>query len=199
MFSDHFPRFWLCNFLLQDQVFSEHDAFFAWTFVKRRPFWQTLLSFCWPVLTLAICLFPVYPHQCKLLILYSCAGVLLLILSLLLCRSYSPFHWFIFCIVLHLLSINHLYDVLNLRIAAWSIVVGWYHQVFECFVLICYVWFTYFPFFFNFVIFWVFQSVYVHLGHVGLLHSHLLLISAASSCYLYFFSSSSISFFIFEK
>ncbi|KAG7023852.1 sec62 [Cucurbita argyrosperma subsp. argyrosperma] len=73
--------------IFPDQVFSEHDAFFAWTFVKRRPFWQTLLSFCWPVLTLAICLFPVYPHQCKLLILYSCAGVLLLILSLLLLRA----------------------------------------------------------------------------------------------------------------
>ncbi|XP_023530426.1 uncharacterized protein LOC111793001 [Cucurbita pepo subsp. pepo] len=73
--------------IFPDQAFSEQDAFFAWTFVKRRPFWQTLLSFCWPVLTLAICLFPVYPHQCKLLILYSCAGVLLLILSLLLLRG----------------------------------------------------------------------------------------------------------------
>ncbi|KAL3324683.1 hypothetical protein AABB24_038675, partial [Solanum stoloniferum] len=49
--------------IYHDQVFSENDAFFAWTFVKRRPLWQTLLSFCWPVLTLAICLFPVYPHQ----------------------------------------------------------------------------------------------------------------------------------------
>lgn len=68
---------------LQEQIFSENDAFFAWTFVKRNPLWQTLLSFFWPVLTLAICLFPVYPHQCKLLILYSCAGVLLLILCLL--------------------------------------------------------------------------------------------------------------------
>lgn len=75
--------------LLQEQVFSENDAFFAWTFVKRRPLWQTLLSFFWPVLTLAICLFPVYPHGCKLLILYSCAGVLLLILSLLLCKFFS--------------------------------------------------------------------------------------------------------------
>ncbi|KAB1227646.1 Translocation protein sec62 [Morella rubra] len=73
--------------IFPEQVFSENDAFFAWTFVKRRPLWQTLLSFCWPVLTLAICLFPVYPHQCKLLILYSCAGVLLLILSLLLVRG----------------------------------------------------------------------------------------------------------------
>ena len=98
----------MCNSLLQDQVFSEQDAFFAWTFVKRRPFWQTLLSFCWPVLTLAICLFPVYPHQCKLLILYSCAGVLLLILSLLLCRSYSPFHCLIFVLFFYI-SISHSY------------------------------------------------------------------------------------------
>ncbi|KAL6966504.1 hypothetical protein U1Q18_032284, partial [Sarracenia purpurea var. burkii] len=73
--------------IFPDQVFSENDAFFAWTFVNRRPLWQTLLSFFWPVLTLAICLFPVYPHQAKLLILYSCAGVLLLILSLLLVRA----------------------------------------------------------------------------------------------------------------
>ncbi|KAF3452529.1 hypothetical protein FNV43_RR02962 [Rhamnella rubrinervis] len=73
--------------IFSDQVFSENDAFFAWTFVKRRPLWQTLLSFFWPVLTLAICLFPVYPHRCKLLILYSCAGLLLLFLSLLLFRA----------------------------------------------------------------------------------------------------------------
>lgn len=73
--------------IFPDQVFSENDAFFAWTFVTRNPLWQTLLSFFWPVLTLAICLFPVYPHQCKLLILYSCAGVLLLILCLLALRA----------------------------------------------------------------------------------------------------------------
>nr|XP_048323967.1 uncharacterized protein LOC107412609 isoform X2 [Ziziphus jujuba var. spinosa] len=73
--------------IFADQVFSENDAFFAWTFVKQRPLWQTLLSFFWPVLTLAICLFPVYPHRCKLLILYSCAGLLLLFLSLLLLRA----------------------------------------------------------------------------------------------------------------
>jgi translocation protein SEC62 len=73
--------------IFPEQVFSENDSFFAWTFVKRRPFWQTLLSFCWPVLTLAICLFPVYPHGCKLLILYSCAGLLLLILCLLSVRA----------------------------------------------------------------------------------------------------------------
>ncbi|KAG6762321.1 hypothetical protein POTOM_032814 [Populus tomentosa] len=72
--------------IFPDQVFSENDAFFAWAFVKRRPLWQTLLSLSWPVLTLAICMFPVYPHRCKLLILYSCAGLLLLILSLLSCK-----------------------------------------------------------------------------------------------------------------
>uniref|UniRef100_A0A0V0HXZ3 Putative translocation protein SEC62-like n=1 Tax=Solanum chacoense TaxID=4108 RepID=A0A0V0HXZ3_SOLCH len=73
--------------IYHDQVFSENDAFFAWAFVKRRPLWQTLLSFFWPVLTLAICLFPVYPHWAKLLILYTCAGLLLLILSLLFIRA----------------------------------------------------------------------------------------------------------------
>lgn len=76
--------------LLQEQVFSENDAFFAWTFAKRHPLWQTLLSFFWPVLTLAICLFPVYPHRCKLLILYSCAGILFLILSVLLSKFFFP-------------------------------------------------------------------------------------------------------------
>ncbi|XP_016458887.1 uncharacterized protein LOC107782517 [Nicotiana tabacum] len=73
--------------IYHDQAFSENDAFFAWTFVNRRPLWQTLLSFFWPVLTLAICLFPVYPHSVKLLILYSCAGLLLLILCLLFIRA----------------------------------------------------------------------------------------------------------------
>jgi translocation protein SEC62 len=89
------------DYILQDQVFSENDAFFAWTFVKRRPLWQTLLSFFWPVLTLAICLFPVYPHRCKLLILYSCAGVLLLILSLLLCKLSHAYLFYI------LLNVGH--------------------------------------------------------------------------------------------
>ncbi|GJW25711.1 hypothetical protein Tco_0039522, partial [Tanacetum coccineum] len=59
---------------VKEQEFSDTDAFFAWTFVNKRPLWQTLLSLSWSVLTLAICLFPVYPHQAKLLILYSCAG-----------------------------------------------------------------------------------------------------------------------------
>ncbi|XP_068638051.1 translocation protein sec62-like [Aristolochia californica] len=73
--------------IFPDQLFSENDAFFAWTFAKRRPLWQTILSFLWPVVTLAICLFPIFPHSCKLIVLYSCAGILLLILSLLLLRS----------------------------------------------------------------------------------------------------------------
>lgn len=140
MLSDHFPRFWMCNLLLQDQVFSEHDAFFAWTFVKRRPFWQTLLSFCWPVLTLAICLFPVYPHQCKLLILYSCAGVLLLILSLLLCRSYSPFHWFAFlmCFIYIVYSSSFIWCFILVSAAWKAIMVGCYHQVLKSSILIGY-------------------------------------------------------------
>ncbi|KAJ8449469.1 hypothetical protein Cgig2_002266 [Carnegiea gigantea] len=74
-------------FALQDQTFSDSDAFFVWTFTKRHPLWQTILSFSWPVLTLAICLFPVYPHKAKLAVLYSCAGILLLILSILLLRA----------------------------------------------------------------------------------------------------------------
>ncbi|KAL5708184.1 hypothetical protein ACHQM5_019005 [Ranunculus cassubicifolius] len=73
--------------IFSDQVFSENDAFFAWTFVKRRPLWQTILSFIWPVVTLAICLFPVFPHSCKLVVLYSCAGLLLLIFTLLFFRG----------------------------------------------------------------------------------------------------------------
>ncbi|KAJ4825379.1 hypothetical protein Tsubulata_012533, partial [Turnera subulata] len=67
--------------IFPDQIFSENDAFFAWTFVKRRPLWQTLLSFFWPVLTLAICLFPVYPHRCKLLILAMVFGALYIVLG----------------------------------------------------------------------------------------------------------------------
>ncbi|KAF2540707.1 hypothetical protein F2Q68_00032198 [Brassica cretica] len=70
-----------------DRSFSENDAFFPWTFEKRHPLWQTLSSFFWPVLTLSICLFPVYPHRCKLIVLYSCAGILLMILSLLFVRA----------------------------------------------------------------------------------------------------------------
>ncbi|KAJ6302945.1 hypothetical protein OIU77_016940 [Salix suchowensis] len=49
--------------IFPDQLFSKSDAFFAWTFVKRRPLWQTLLSLSWPVLTLAICLFSCIPTR----------------------------------------------------------------------------------------------------------------------------------------
>ncbi|PIA53615.1 hypothetical protein AQUCO_00900293v1 [Aquilegia coerulea] len=73
--------------IFSDQVFSENDAFFAWAFVKRRPLWQTILSFVWPIVTLAICLFPVFPHRCKLIVLYSCAGLLLLIFTVLIFRA----------------------------------------------------------------------------------------------------------------
>ncbi|EPS60247.1 hypothetical protein M569_14555, partial [Genlisea aurea] len=73
--------------IFSEQVFSDNDAFFAWTFVNRWPLWQALLSFFWPVLTLAICLFPVYPHKVKLGILYFCAGLLLIIFCLLLVRA----------------------------------------------------------------------------------------------------------------
>ncbi|KAL6899881.1 hypothetical protein ACP4OV_006539 [Aristida adscensionis] len=67
-----------------EQVFTENDGFFAWMFLKRRTLWQTILSFVWPLFALAVCLFPVYPYQCKIVVLYSCAGALLFIVSLLL-------------------------------------------------------------------------------------------------------------------
>uniref|UniRef100_A0A1D1XUJ7 Translocation protein SEC62 n=1 Tax=Anthurium amnicola TaxID=1678845 RepID=A0A1D1XUJ7_9ARAE len=73
--------------IYQDQVFSENDAFFAWTFMKRRTLWQTILSFLWPLVALAMCLFPVYPYQCKLVVLYSCAGALFFIVTLLSIRA----------------------------------------------------------------------------------------------------------------
>lgn len=67
-------------------MFSEHDAFFAWAFMKRRALWQTILSFLWPLAALAVCLFPVYPYQVKIVVLYSCAGLLLVIAMLLSCK-----------------------------------------------------------------------------------------------------------------
>ncbi|KAG8058892.1 hypothetical protein GUJ93_ZPchr0002g23326 [Zizania palustris] len=70
-----------------EQVFTENDGFFAWMFLKRRTLWQTILSFVWPLFALAVCLFPVYPYQCKIVVLYSCAGALLFIVSLLLLRA----------------------------------------------------------------------------------------------------------------
>lgn len=74
---------------LQEQVFTENDGFYAWMFLKRRTLWQTVLSFVWPLFALAVCLFPVYPYQCKIVVLYSCAGALLFIVSILL-RKISP-------------------------------------------------------------------------------------------------------------
>ncbi|XP_051208892.1 uncharacterized protein [Lolium perenne] len=71
----------------QEQVFTENDGFYAWMFLKRRTLWQTILSFVWPLFALAVCLFPVYPYQCKIVVLYSCAGALLFIVSLLLLRA----------------------------------------------------------------------------------------------------------------
>nr|GFB56295.1 translocation protein SEC62-like [Tanacetum cinerariifolium] len=32
-----------------EQEFFDTDAFFAWTFVNKRPLWQTLLSLSWHV------------------------------------------------------------------------------------------------------------------------------------------------------
>ncbi|KAJ7565967.1 hypothetical protein O6H91_02G083000 [Diphasiastrum complanatum] len=76
--------------LFPEQTFSEDDAFFAWTFERRRPLWQIVLSFLVPIITLACCLFPVFPHWCKLIVLYFCLGVLLLIFGILIVR------WIIF-------------------------------------------------------------------------------------------------------
>ncbi|GLJ54034.1 hypothetical protein SUGI_1156370 [Cryptomeria japonica] len=84
--------------LFLEQEFSENDSFFAWTFEKRRPLWQTILSFLVPVITVACCLFPIFPHWCKLLVLYSCLGFLSLIFSTLFLR------WVIFGILWVLLG-----------------------------------------------------------------------------------------------
>ena len=72
--------------LLQEQVFSGNDAFFAWTFMKRQTLWQAILAFSWPLVALAMCLFPVYPYQCKIVVLYTCAGALLFIVSMLISK-----------------------------------------------------------------------------------------------------------------
>ncbi|KAH7423918.1 hypothetical protein KP509_12G080600 [Ceratopteris richardii] len=69
-----------------DQTFSVNDAFFAWTFERRRPLWQTVLSFLVPIVTLACCLFPVFPHWCKLVVLYTCLTFLAAVFTLLLLR-----------------------------------------------------------------------------------------------------------------
>ena len=92
---------WGCSYVsgfdlcLQEQVFTENDGFFAWMFLKRRTLWQTILSFVWPLFALAVCLFPVYPYQCKIVVLYSCAGALLFIVSILL-RKISLPRWVCF-------------------------------------------------------------------------------------------------------
>ncbi|KAJ0973673.1 hypothetical protein J5N97_015638 [Dioscorea zingiberensis] len=80
-----------------EQVFSENDAFFAWTFMKRQTLWQAILAFSWPLVALAMCLFPVYPYQCKIVVLYTCAGALLFIVSVLVVREETTFReliWF---------------------------------------------------------------------------------------------------------
>lgn len=71
----------------QEQMFSETDSFYAWTFERRRPLWQTVLSFLVPVVTLACCLFPVFPHWCKLGVLYTCLAFLTLIFGVLILRA----------------------------------------------------------------------------------------------------------------
>ncbi|KAG0574631.1 hypothetical protein KC19_VG278100 [Ceratodon purpureus] len=71
----------------QEQMFSEKDSFYAWTFERRRPLWQTVLSFLVPVVTLACCLFPVFPHWCKLGVLYFCLAFLTLIFGVLILRT----------------------------------------------------------------------------------------------------------------
>eukprot|EP00250_Pteridium_aquilinum_P026341 c32865_g1_i1 orf=403-1479(-) len=69
-----------------EQAFSVDDAFFAWTFEKRRPLWQTVLSFLVPIVTLACCLFPVFPHWCKLVVLYTCMTFLAAVFTVLFLR-----------------------------------------------------------------------------------------------------------------
>jgi hypothetical protein len=82
-----------------EQKFSEKDSFFAWTFERRRPLWQTVLSFLVPIVTLACCLFPVFPHWCKLGVLYFCLTLLSLIFGLLTCKS---------CLTVHTMSLMNL-------------------------------------------------------------------------------------------
>lgn len=66
-----------------EQTFSVDDAFFAWTFERRRPLWQTVLSILVPIVTLACCLFPVFPHWCKLVVLYTCLTFLAAVFTVL--------------------------------------------------------------------------------------------------------------------
>eukprot|EP00270_Netrium_digitus_P012256 TRINITY_DN3966_c0_g1_i4.p1 TRINITY_DN3966_c0_g1~~TRINITY_DN3966_c0_g1_i4.p1 ORF type:complete len:410 (+),score=123.32 TRINITY_DN3966_c0_g1_i4:227-1456(+) len=77
----------------KDQVFSEEDGFYAWTFERTRPIWQMILSFMVPIVTVACCLFPVFPHSCKLAVLYLCLTFLALIFGILFLR------WAVFGII----------------------------------------------------------------------------------------------------
>ncbi|XP_024398141.1 uncharacterized protein [Physcomitrium patens] len=70
-----------------EQMFSEKDSFYAWAFERRRPLWQTVLSFFVPVVTLACCLFPIFPHWCKLGVLYFFLAFLTLIFGVLTLRA----------------------------------------------------------------------------------------------------------------
>ncbi|CAI5467246.1 unnamed protein product [Closterium sp. Yama58-4] len=70
----------------QDQAFTVDDGFYAWTYERQQPIWQTILSFLLPVFTVACCLFPVFPHWCKLAVLYFLLGLIALIFLLLFVR-----------------------------------------------------------------------------------------------------------------
>jgi hypothetical protein len=97
---------------MQEQKFSEKDSFFAWTFERRRPLWQTVLSFLVPIVTLACCLFPVFPHWCKLGVLYFCLTLLSLIFGLLTCKS---------CLTVHtMLLMNLLSGSLGYKCGHWT-------------------------------------------------------------------------------
>eukprot|EP00249_Psilotum_nudum_P021483 c28120_g2_i1 orf=136-1197(-) len=71
---------------LPEHVFSVDDAFYAWTFEKRRPLWQTVLSFLVPIITLGCCLFPLFPQWCKLVVFYLCLTCLAVIFGILFLR-----------------------------------------------------------------------------------------------------------------
>ncbi|GJP52700.1 hypothetical protein CLOM_g11792 [Closterium sp. NIES-68] len=70
----------------QDQAFTVDDGFYAWMYERQQPVWQTILSFMLPVFTVACCLFPVFPHWCKLTVLYFLLGLIALIFLLLFVR-----------------------------------------------------------------------------------------------------------------
>ncbi|GBG92067.1 hypothetical protein CBR_g54322 [Chara braunii] len=70
-----------------EQLFTEDDGFFAWTYDRSTTLLQTLMSFLVPVLTIGICLFPVFPYWFKLGVLYTCLTFLGVIFSLLTVRG----------------------------------------------------------------------------------------------------------------